>query len=199
MRFCKEISNSTSVTKHGVLANECFVDGLYMQPHIVFTIISIPILIAWNKSHYGSMKAKSWVHFPGHDIRWILTILLGMVNILEIGEGIISNTLYQGTHLHLYIPHIIALTGTVASIIFYHNTEMWNSPRFLILLDLYWAFAIGTKTLKLIHLMDRDVLMEYMRFNLTLVVLIIYACLLLNELYVFARLVSGIFLLIDFF
>ena len=190
MKFCKEFSNSTSVTRHGVLANECFLDGLTLQPHIIFMLISVPILIAWNKSHYGTINPKTWVHFPGHDVRWILTIILCISNILEIGEGIISNSLYQGTHLHLFIPHIIALLGTVCSIIYYHNVEMWNSPRFLILLDVYWLFSITTKSLKIVHLIDRQLTTQYVRFNLTLLVLIIYICLFINELYVFTQLVS---------
>ena len=190
MKFCKEFSNATSVTRHGVLANECFLDGLALQPHILFMLVSVPILIAWNKSHIGSIDPKTWVHFPGHDVRWILTLLLAITNILEIGEGIISNTLYQGTHLHLFIPHVLALLGAVASIVYYHNVEMWNSPRFLVLLDLYWCFSIAVKALKLVHLLDRGLSVQHVRFNLTVTVLVIYICLLINELYVFTQLVS---------
>lgn len=78
----------------------------------------------------------------------------------------------------------------MCSVVYYHNVEMWNSPRFLASLPLYFLFCALTKTLKLVHLLERDVTTSHVRFNLTLVVLVTYTCLLSVEIYVFTKLVS---------
>ncbi len=70
MRFCQEFTNSTlSVTQHGALTNECFLDGLSQLPHVCFILVTVPLLIIWTKSHIASIDPKCWVHFPGHNLR----------------------------------------------------------------------------------------------------------------------------------
>ena len=78
----------------------------------------------------------------------------------------------------------------MCSIVYYHNVEMWNSARFLTPLALYWACCVGVKALKLAHLLQRGVFVQHVRFNLTVVVLVLYTALLLTEVYVFTQLVS---------
>lgn len=47
---------------------------------------------------WGSQSSKvqihhnTWLHFPGHSLRWILTFTLLFVHVCEIAEGIVSNT-----------------------------------------------------------------------------------------------------------
>lgn len=47
---------------------------------------------------WGSQSSKvqihhnTWLHFPGHNLRWILTFTLLFVHVCEIAEGIVSNT-----------------------------------------------------------------------------------------------------------
>ena len=188
--FCGELQNATSITRDGVLSSECFLDGLSFMPHILFVLVSLPVLITWNKSEYGSMHVKSWVHFPGHNVRWILTVLLFVLNLMEIGEGLISNSLYEGTHLHLFLPQCIGVIGTVVSVLYYHYVELWNSARFLMFLWCYWGFLLITKVLKMVHLLKANVGPAYMRFNFTCVAILLYACFLCIEAYVLYKLVS---------
>lgn len=188
--FCGEFQNATSITNNGALSNECFLDGLSFMPHILFVLITLPILISWNKSYYGSMHVKSWVHFPGHELRFTLFILMVLLNLLEIGEGVISNSLYLGTHLHLFLPHCVALIGTVTSTIYYHYLEQWNSPRFLFLLVLYWTAVLTTKVLELLYQIGRGFGSDLMRFNLNCTSIAISSSFLLIEAYVFFKLVS---------
>ena len=188
-RFCGPHINATKVGD-GILANECFLDGLSFFPHILLILISLPILIAWNKSSYGGTQAQTWVHFPLHTFRWILFIILILLNLVEIGEGVISDSMFVGSHLHLYIPHCVALIGSLFSIIYYHNVESLNSPRFLLLLILYWVAGLIVKILKVIHLFRKGLGVEHLRFDLTWDVIIVYGLLLILELYILCSLVS---------
>lgn len=46
---------------------------------------------------WGSQSSKvqihhnTWLHFPGHNLRWILTFSLLFVHVCEFAEGIVSN------------------------------------------------------------------------------------------------------------
>lgn len=46
---------------------------------------------------WGSQSSKvhihhsTWLHFPGHNLRWILTFILLFVLVCEIAEGILSD------------------------------------------------------------------------------------------------------------
>ena len=190
VNFCGEFKNSTRVTKEGVLANECFVDGLGFVAHIAFVLIAIPILIALNKAQLGSMREQTWVHFPGHNVRWLITCTLVLVSLLEIAEGIISDSLYAGVHLHLYVPHIVSMFATGIAITYYHHIEKWNSPRFLRFLCFYWMASLVVEVFKLVNLNIEDVAYDRMRYALSYVVISFYLTLLLLELYVLMRLVS---------
>lgn len=187
--FCGEFPNATSISK-GVLGNECFVDGLSFVPQILFILIAVPLLIVWNKSQLGKLHAKTWVHFPGHEVRWIATFVLVAANLAEFGEGLISDSLYEGTHLHVFLPHLVCILGSMTSIVFYHYTEMWNSPRFLLILLLYWSASLMTKFLALINQMLMGVTSMHMKLHLTVLVILLYGLMVLVELYLLNILVS---------
>ena len=53
-----------------------------------------------------------------------------------------SDELLGGAHLHLFIPHMVSVAGTLVAVVYYHSVEMWNSPRFLFLLIPYWFFLM---------------------------------------------------------
>lgn len=48
-------------------------------------------------SGWGSQSSKvqihhnTWLHFPGHNLRWILTFSLLFVHVCEFAEGVVSN------------------------------------------------------------------------------------------------------------
>ncbi|CAH1801693.1 unnamed protein product [Owenia fusiformis] len=187
MGFCGEIPgidpNSTNITLSvSPLENECFIDMLSIIPHSLLLVISIPILIVWNKSHYGSIPVQSWVHFPGHNIRYILTIALIVMNLFELAEGVLSDSMYQGLHLHLYVPHCVSVAASIMTLVYYHNVEMWNSPRFLLLTLLYWMSALTIKCLKVFCLFKKNLGIVNLRFDLTWDVIVVYFFLLIVEL-----------------
>lgn len=188
--FCGEYQNSTRIDEDlGVLGNECFLNGLSFVPNIVFVLIAVPVLISWNKSIFASMHVKTWVRFPHHTFRWILFFVLVLLNALEVVSGFLSDELLNGTHLHLYIPHLASVAGTLVAIVYYHSVEMWNSPRFLLLLIPYWLALIVIEIMKTINLNLMNIKLIYMRPHFTRASIILYILLLLVELDILRQLV----------
>lgn len=182
MGFCGTKTNALSVSG-GVLKNECFVDVLNIVPHAIVLLVSIFILIVWSKSSLGQIRVTAWVHFAGHNIRWILTLLLILICIIEIWEGVISDSLDpDSVNLHVFLPACFAFCGAIISIVFYHNIEQWNSPRFLLLLMGYWISMVILKTLKGISLYKNKAETQHMRVWLTWISVVLYSFILLVEL-----------------
>ena len=56
-----------------------------------------PRLFLYLLAGWGSQSSKvhihhsTWLHFPGHNLRWILTFMLLFVLVCEIAEGILSD------------------------------------------------------------------------------------------------------------
>ncbi|CAG2252267.1 ABCC9 [Mytilus edulis] len=109
MGFCGNRDNALSV-KEGVIRNECYIDVLNLVPHGIFSMFSLFILIVWNRSSLGNMEAKTWVHFRGHTVRWIVTLLLILNIIISLLEGIMAELADTDTiNLHVIVPQCIAL------------------------------------------------------------------------------------------
>lgn len=188
MSFCGSREGSLSV-KDGVVKNECFVDILNIIPHGLFIVITGLILIAWRESIMGKLKAKTWVHFPCHSLRWILTLLMMLSNGLEIAEGFLSDNLDPDSmNYHAIVPPWFFFVSTILSIIFYHNIEMWNSPRFLLIMMHYWAAAGALKLLKAFSLYASGIELQHLKMWVIWVDLIIYTALFAVELVVLFKL-----------
>uniref|UniRef100_A0A8C5XPQ7 ATP binding cassette subfamily C member 9 n=1 Tax=Microcebus murinus TaxID=30608 RepID=A0A8C5XPQ7_MICMU len=136
----------------GVLENPCFVDALNLVPHVFLLFITFPILfIGWgSQSSKVQIHHNTWLHFPGHNLRWILTFALLFVHVCEIAEGIVSDSRRESRHLHLFMPAVMGFVATTTSIVYYHNIETSNFPKLLLALFLYWVMAFITKTIKLV-------------------------------------------------
>ncbi|KAK6191316.1 hypothetical protein SNE40_003038 [Patella caerulea] len=182
MGFCGSDSDAFSVEK-GVVHNECFVDVMNIIPHALLLLICIFVVTVWNHSIIGELNVKTWVHFQGHNVRWLLTLTLMLINIVEIGEGFVSDSYDPDTvNYHSFVPQCVAFTGTIISIVYYHNVEMWNSPRFLLILMVYWPGAMALKVLKLMSVYRNNMTLEDLRLWLCWMVIIGYALLFLVEL-----------------
>ncbi|XP_060582748.1 ATP-binding cassette sub-family C member 9-like [Ruditapes philippinarum] len=184
MSFCGSREGSLSV-KDGVLRNKCFVDVMNIIPHGLFIVTSIFILIAWRESIVGRLKAKTWVHFRCHSIRWILTLFLILINAIEIAEGFVSDYIDpDSANYHVIVPPCFSLVSTILTIVLYHNIEMFNSPRVLLILIPYWISACGLKLLKAFSLYVTGIAPEHLRLWITWAVVLIYGALILVELVV---------------
>ncbi|ESN96276.1 hypothetical protein HELRODRAFT_67618 [Helobdella robusta] len=180
--FCGEYFNSTHIDKHGVIGNECYLNGLSFVPNILFVLIAVPVLISWNKSIFATMHVKTWVRFPHHIVRWLLFLTLIIINLFEVVAGFLSDEMLGGRHLHLFIPHIVSVTGTLVAVIYYHSVEMWNSPRFLLLLVPYWSSLAVIEVLKTINLNLNNAPSGSMRPHFTRASIALYLLLLAIEL-----------------
>ncbi|KAL8596886.1 hypothetical protein ACOMHN_065836 [Nucella lapillus] len=182
MAFCGSKSDAMSV-KDGVLQNECFVDVLNIIPHATLSLIGIFIVTVWNHSVMGKLKAKTWVHFQGHNFRWILTLALLTVLIIEIAEGLISDANDPDTtNYHAFIPQCLAFVGALVAVIYHHKVEVWNSPKFLLALLIYWPAALSLKFLKVFSMYKNSISWPHLKMWLAWGVIGLYIALLLVEL-----------------
>ncbi|XP_069079844.1 ATP-binding cassette sub-family C member 8 isoform X2 [Pleurodeles waltl] len=184
LAFCGNENNSAAYNvDKGVLNNGCFVDALNVVPHVFLLFITFPILfIGWgSQSSKVHIHHSTWLHFPGHNLRWILTFILLFVLVCEIAEGIVSDGFSESHHLHLYMPALMAFKAAITSIVYYHNIETSNFPKLLIALLVYWTIAFITKTIKFVKFCDNGIGLSQLRFCLTGLLVVLYGMLLAVE------------------
>ncbi|CAL9682734.1 unnamed protein product [Knipowitschia caucasica] len=168
---------------YGVLNNGCFVDALNLVPHVFLLFITFPILfIGWgSQSSKVQIHHNTWLHFPGHNMRWILTFSLLFVHVCEFAEGIVSNKMMTTNHLHLFMPAFMGFIAATTSVVYYHNIETSNFPKLLLVLFIYWVLAFITKTIKLWKFAEYSVGPQHLRFCITALLVILYGLLMAVE------------------
>uniref|UniRef100_A0AAQ4QH75 ATP-binding cassette, sub-family C (CFTR/MRP), member 9 n=1 Tax=Gasterosteus aculeatus aculeatus TaxID=481459 RepID=A0AAQ4QH75_GASAC len=169
--------NSYSV-EEGVLNNGCFVDALNLVPHVFLLFITFPILfIGWgSQSSKVQIHHNTWLHFPGHNMRWILTFSLLFVHVCEFAEGIMLTN-----HLHLFMPAFMGFVAATTSVVYYHNIETSNFPKLLLVLFIYWVLAFITKSIKLWKFAEHQVGPQHLRFCITALLVVLYGLLMAVE------------------
>ncbi|XP_016085756.1 ATP-binding cassette sub-family C member 8 [Sinocyclocheilus grahami] len=103
LAFCGNDNNSAAYNVDaGVLNNGCFLDALTVVPHVFLLFITFPILfIGWgSQSSKVHIHHSTWLHFPGHNLRWILTFILLFILVCEIAEGIVSDGMPEAMKFH---------------------------------------------------------------------------------------------------
>ncbi|XP_063316786.1 ATP-binding cassette sub-family C member 9 isoform X1 [Pelmatolapia mariae] len=182
LSFCGNNSSAYSVT-NGVLNNPCFVDALNLVPHVFLLFITFPILfIGWgSQSSKVQIHHNTWLHFPGHNMRWILTFLLLLVHVCEFSEGIVCNMMMGTNHLHLFMPAFMGFVAATTSVVYYHNIETSNFPKLLLVLFIYWVLAFITKSIKLWKFAEDKDAAQYIRLYITALLVILYGLLMAVE------------------
>ncbi|XP_066561418.1 ATP-binding cassette sub-family C member 9 isoform X3 [Amia ocellicauda] len=183
LSFCGNDMNTSYSVEDGVLNNGCFVDALNLVPHVFLLFITFPILfIGWgSQSSKVQIHHNTWLHFPGHNLRWILTFILLFVHVCEIAEGVVSNGRMNSHHLHLFLPAFMGFIAATTSIVYYHNIETSNFPKLLLALFIYWVLAFITKTIKLVKYYDLQVGIKHLRFCITAMLVVLYGLLMAVE------------------
>ncbi|XP_028809628.1 ATP-binding cassette sub-family C member 9 isoform X3 [Denticeps clupeoides] len=183
LSFCGNDRNSSYNVDEGVFNNGCFVDALNLVPHVFLLFITFPILfIGWgSQSSKVQIHHNTWLHFPGHNMRWVLTFTLLFVHVCEIAEGIVSNQWMDTPHLHLFMPAFIGFIAATTSVVYYHNIETANFPKLLLVLFIYWVLAFITKTIKLSKFVEYNVGFRYLRFCITAMLVVLYGLLMAVE------------------
>ncbi|XP_042197261.1 ATP-binding cassette sub-family C member 8 isoform X3 [Callorhinchus milii] len=184
LAFCGNDNDTAAYNvDQGVLNNGCFVDALNVVPHVFLLFITFPILfIGWgSQSSKVHIHHSTWLHFPGHNLRWILTFILLFVLVCEIAEGIVSDGFSESSHLHLYMPAGMGFMAAVTSIVYYHNIETSNFPKLLLALLGYWTIAFITKTIKFAKFCELGIGLSQLRFCIAALLVVLYGMLLVVE------------------
>uniref|UniRef100_A0A672GKQ8 ATP-binding cassette, sub-family C (CFTR/MRP), member 8 n=1 Tax=Salarias fasciatus TaxID=181472 RepID=A0A672GKQ8_SALFA len=184
LAFCGNENNSVAYNVDGgVLNNGCFLDALNVVPHVFLLFITFPILfIGWgSQSSKVHIHHSTWLHFPGHNLRWLLTFILLFILVCEIAEGIVSDGFSQSHHLHLYMPAALAFMAGITSIIYYHNIETSNFPKLLLALLIYWVLAFIMKTVKFAKYTEHGIGPRQLRYCITGLLVLLYGLLLAVE------------------
>ncbi|XP_061628450.1 ATP-binding cassette sub-family C member 8 isoform X4 [Phyllopteryx taeniolatus] len=184
LAFCGSENNSAAYNVDGgVLNNGCFLDALNVVPHVFLLFITFPILfIGWgSQSSKVHIHHSTWLHFPGHNLRWLLTFVLLFILVCEIAEGIVSDGFSQSLHLHLYMPAGLAFMAGITSIVYYHNIETSNFPKLLLALLIYWVLAFITKTIKFAKYTEHGIGPRQLRYCITCLLVLLYGLLLAVE------------------
>ncbi|XP_004570892.1 ATP-binding cassette sub-family C member 8 isoform X3 [Maylandia zebra] len=184
LAFCGNENNSMAYNVDGgVLNNGCFLDALNVVPHVFVLFITFPILfIGWgSQSSKVHIHHSTWLHFPGHNLRWLLTFILLFILVCEIAEGIVSDGFSQSLHLHLYMPAALAFMAGITSIVYYHNIETSNFPKLLLALLIYWVLAFIMKTIKFGKYTEHGIGPRQLRYCITGLLVLLYGLLLTVE------------------
>ncbi|XP_059190943.1 ATP-binding cassette sub-family C member 8 isoform X1 [Centropristis striata] len=184
LAFCGNENNSVAYNvDRGVLNNGCFLDALNVVPHVFLLFITFPILfIGWgSQSSKVHIHHSTWLHFPGHNLRWLLTFVLLFILVCEIAEGIVSDGFNQSLHLHLYMPAALAFMAGITSIVYYHNIETSNFPKLLLALLIYWVLAFIMKTIKFSKYTEHGIGPPQLRYCITGLLMLLYGLLLAVE------------------
>ncbi|XP_028263881.1 ATP-binding cassette sub-family C member 8 [Parambassis ranga] len=184
LAFCGNENNSVAYNVDGgVLNNGCFLDALNVVPHVFLLFITFPILfIGWgSQSSKVHIHHSTWLHFPGHNLRWLLTFVLLFILVCEIAEGIVSDGFSQSLHLHLYMPAALAFMAAITSIVYYHNIETSNFPKLLLALLIYWVLAFTMKTIKFAKYTEHGIGLRQLRYCITGLLVLLYGLLLAVE------------------
>ncbi|KAM3870280.1 ATP-binding cassette sub-family C member 8 [Diretmus argenteus] len=183
LAFCGNENNSAYNVDRGILNNGCFLDALNVVPHVFLLFITFPILfIGWgSQSSKVHIHHTTWLHFPGHNLRWLLTFVLLFILVCEIAEGIVSDGFSQSLHLHLYMPAALAFMAGITSIVYYHNIETSNFPKLLLALLIYWVLAFIMKTIKFAKYTEHGIGPRQLRYCITGLLVLLYGLLLAVE------------------
>ncbi|KAM4618404.1 ATP-binding cassette sub-family C member 8 isoform 2-T2 [Polymixia lowei] len=184
LAFCGNENNSAAYNvDRGVLNNGCFLDALNVVPHVFLLFITFPILfIGWgSQSSKVHIHHSTWLHFPGHNLRWLLTFVLLFILVCEIAEGIVSDGFSHSLHLHLYMPAGLAFMAGITSIIYYHNIETSNFPKLLLALLIYWVLAFIMKTIKFAKYTEHGIGPRQLRYCISGLLVLLYGLLLAVE------------------
>ncbi|XP_070559571.1 ATP-binding cassette sub-family C member 9-like [Ptychodera flava] len=166
------------------LHNVCLVDLVNVCHQTVFLVaFTVTLFILGCCTTLRQHKTRYLLTYPGHGLRWLLTLGLFIVLLGAVGEGIMTDlTRNKVTQPHLYLPQSLAFINCIISIGYYHHSESWCRPRMSWILFIYWTLSICSETIRLINLHYHDADTSILRFDIVICCIAIYALLLLVEL-----------------
>ena len=176
-----------SWTNDSFLSYPCLIDGVDTIPHIFFAVFALLLILLLSVfTQLNKTQSKYLLRYPGHELRWLLLVVSFILLAGSIGEGILTDSTYESsraTQPHLYLPQCCALIATVVAMAYYQHLEMWQSGHMLWFVLLYWGFALGAQTLRMLSLQELNVgTVDTARYDFTLALMVAYGLLILLEL-----------------
>lgn len=173
--------------------SECLVDALSLVSNLLFLLIIVPnCLYKWHtlKRCHGNDNLQWSARYPGHSLRWTVTICVVTVQVFQLVEGVIAVTKATGVHLHLYLPHVAAVTVCVLTLVFYDFVERHHLTGFLGVLLLYWGTTLGLTVMRVASLWQTGLHVAHARMALTVLLLLGSLVLFALDVYLITHLVS---------
>ncbi|XP_077995245.1 ATP-binding cassette sub-family C member 9-like [Glandiceps talaboti] len=186
--------NDFQWTLNSTIYNSCFVDLVNACIHTSFVVIvSLILLVVGCCTSYRLYNAKTLIAYPWHDFRWTVFFLLWVVLMTGLAEGIICDlSRHSGaTQPHLYVTPAASFVASTFAIMYYHHMECWQLPNMSWILLLYWVFAIVGEALRVNCMINEDVDIYILRFDVALLTLLFYFAYLITELNVIRTKVFG--------
>ncbi|XP_078001214.1 ATP-binding cassette sub-family C member 9-like [Glandiceps talaboti] len=165
-----------------IIHNSCYVDLIHGCIHIVYFIVAC-IILAVVGCCSTTIHTKTIQTYPGHNLRWILAVILWFVLLCGLGEGILTDvTRNTVTQPHLYVPVVLEFINGFVFLIYYHYLERWRRPHLVWFLLTYWVSAVVGDMIRLVNLIHQDADTSILRFDVIICSLVLYAIFILVEL-----------------
>ncbi len=185
--FCGTINNTVICPQpnnisHELLDDICFINLGCAIFHVFFMLV---LVITQGVEYMQTTHAQArrfLVKSPGHNIRWILSLVLLFVLLVSTAEGILTDRTTindeKTSSLYLYIPPLCAMWTTCFAILLNYKIEAWQRYKLSIVLIFYWIFSCCGEILCLMNLIRLDLAHStVVRFDTTVVLMVIYAAL----------------------
>ena len=178
------------------------VDSVSIVLNVLFLfVIGANCLYKWctlkrSRSDY-TMQLSA--RYPGHGLRWVLTTCAIVTQVFQLAEGVIAATVGTGVQLHLFLPHVIAVTVCAMTLVFYDFVERYRLTGYLGALLLYWGAMGGVTTMSVTCLMQAGLHVGHARMALTLLFLLFALLLFALDVYVAVQLVSMLYFPAQFY
>ena len=197
--FCGSASSQIGIQEVANLQQSCLLNGIYCIPHAVFIILAICVLIYKRFFHsevqplYKSPEKLLRLRYPFHDFRWTVFLILVILAFVQVGEGILTDTLVLdgGVHPQFFIPGILAFIATIVLMFCYDYTELWDRPQMLWLQVVYSLAAVVNEKLRFSDLRKiPEMNMSILKFDITLLMLMSYLTFIIIDAYLIFNRVS---------
>ncbi|XP_078001329.1 ATP-binding cassette sub-family C member 9-like [Glandiceps talaboti] len=181
--FCGgDVAINAELNRTEIIHNSCYVDLIHGCIHIVYFIVACIILAAVGCCS-TTINTKALQTYPGHNLRWILAVILWFVLLCGLGEGILTDvTRNTVTQPHLYVPVVLEFINGFMFLIYYHYLERWRRPHLVWFLLTYWVSAVVGDVIRLVNLIHQDADTSILRFDVIICSLVLYAIFILVEL-----------------
>ncbi|XP_069777327.1 ATP-binding cassette sub-family C member 8-like isoform X2 [Narcine bancroftii] len=169
----------------------CFSEGVNLLVHLAFvfcSLIGMAVIKCRRHSTSGFPTGlRGWIHFPWHNVRWILTFFYIFISACVVGDGILSQLYSKFNSPFIYIPDAAQLASCVLSIVYYDVTEGANVPMFLVLFIFHWPAACSINVLKAYQMYSQRFITSDLTFLLNCTLASIYGLFLILELSIFFK------------